>query len=163
VRLCVRVCACAFVRARSAGDSYSFFSTSCTAGRRAGADPNHKAMKIRVLTSLAAYYLRLASECGTGKEEEEKAADWAEKAEALHNKADRVSMTDQSNLVGKSFLYFTKGQIPKADEMFGYILNKSVGGERNVPALLGKACCDFAKGRSVVAPLHQSATLAFSA
>jgi len=99
---------------------------------------DHKLMKVRVLTTLAAYYMKESN--NVVRADEKKAC--MEKATALYNKADEFSKFDQSNLVGKGFLYIARNEFDKAHKILDWQLGSN-NGDNHIPALLGKACILF--------------------
>ena len=90
-----------------------------------------KGSKMKVLTTLAAYYTQKASKLGNSPEQK----DLLEEATKLHNQADQVDMLDAGNLVGRGFLYIHQGEFGKADRHFEYRLTQP-GGATHVPSLL---------------------------
>lgn len=94
---------------------------------------------MRVLDSLAAYYVKRANK----ERVKEKKKEYFSKATVLYTTADKIIMYDQNHLLGRAFFCLLEGdKMEQADAQFNFVLGQSPS---CIPALLGKACIAFNK------------------
>ncbi|GJP49352.1 hypothetical protein CLOM_g8574 [Closterium sp. NIES-68] len=95
--------------------------------------------RIAMLNALGAYYTGLGRVARRQKRDEVLI-----KVVDFYNKAARISSEEVATWVGKGQLQLVKGELHQAEEMFSLAL---AGVPDYVPALLGKACVLFQKGK----------------
>lgn len=95
--------------------------------------------QMKVLDSLAAYYVKLANK----ERNKEKKKELFHKATQLYTAADKIIMYDQNHLLGRAFFCLLEGdKMEQADAQFNFVLGNTPA---SIPALLGKACIAFNK------------------
>jgi RNA polymerase-associated protein CTR9 len=104
-----------------------------------------KSTLIAILNALATYYTKL-SRITTDKV---KSVEYHRQASFLYNKADKIDVNEEITWVGKgiSQLFLRKrtaDSLERADKQFQTVLEQN---PNNIPALLGKACILFKKGK----------------
>ena len=94
---------------------------------------------MKVLDSLAAYYVKKANKERT----KEKRRELFNKATLLYTTADKIIMYDQNHLLGRAFFCLLEGdKMEQADAQFNFVLGQLPS---CIPALLGKACIAYNK------------------
>eukprot|EP01135_Chromosphaera_perkinsii_P005243 Nk52_evm12s327 gene=Nk52_evmTU12s327 len=95
---------------------------------------------LKILSTLAAYYVQLASREKNKRQREL----YYDQATGHFSRADVMFAMDQSSLLGKGMMALYKGETDRADEQFDFILDED---NQSIPAMLGKASVMFGKGQ----------------
>lgn len=99
----------------------------------------HEMHRVAMLSAYAAYHASL----GVQEHDEEKKTAHFNKADECYAKADSIDPANEDALVGKGFLYFSRGDEKRALDNFLIVRNMN---HHNIPAILGEATLKYNKG-----------------